>query len=747
MRTRSVVAGLLGLASLSACNRAEDDQVLELQWERGQRWHLGTTYRIAESKTDVNVVEIDGQPTPVFDDLWSDEVVWTYEVVETDLEPRKGDELYPYAVTPRGEVKALTVIRATLDPTLNAEDEVLLESDPVVYLVFRQQRGRLAAVISYTNVDGERVEQAWSSKELEKSWSPLSQSMLTAAPTYLAPHGVRIENKDRKLENGAVMGQNKVDAGTVDVTFDDELGGGVVATRYERKAPWPTWTVSENVEVRLLDDAEVSDRMRAAPMLPPPPEDYDYRAALAASLDIEAALRLSDEALGGAESASFGAPEGYRPWNGSWWPMRKGSLVFGYTSRDTLSDRLKADIDPVRLELDAINESLHGLTQGSSDYNAKVSEYWAKRSELEGKIDAFYDGVLADLDGGRLTLQSGRLTHADGWSYALDDLSPMDKVALSMYFAGDTYPNPFSMQSWEILNHYAPGGGSWWGHCNGWAAAAILNFEPTESVASTIDGHPVNFTTADIKGLLSEVNYSTYSRFYGARYYKQGDDVADLHPQAFHKIISFYLRDQQVPLVFDTTATEEVWNFPAYAADLRVTETTPSDLKDRVNVNTADFDTLDGLPGIGEVLAQRIIDYRTDNGAFQNVDELDAVEGIGPATLEDLRPLVTVDPIERTFEVSATVYFATDGVSEDHVDAGDPGRDGFTETYDYTLVTDEAGLVLKGTWKDETKHPDFAWVPYSNPTTRPYSSSRASENPVLYPDAITRALGRDFLRK
>ena len=61
-----------------------------------------------------------------------------------------------------------------------------------------------------------------------------------------------------------------------------------------------------------------------------------------------------------------------------------------------------------------------------------------------------------------------------------------------------------------------------------------------------------------------------------------------------------------------------------------------------VDLNSATQEALDALPGIGPVLAQRILDWRTANGRFSSVDELGEVSGIGEATLADLRPVVTV---------------------------------------------------------------------------------------------------------
>jgi competence protein ComEA len=59
-----------------------------------------------------------------------------------------------------------------------------------------------------------------------------------------------------------------------------------------------------------------------------------------------------------------------------------------------------------------------------------------------------------------------------------------------------------------------------------------------------------------------------------------------------------------------------------------------------VDVNTATLAELDTLPGVGPVLAQRILDWRAENGRFTVVDELGEVSGIGDAVLARLRPLV-----------------------------------------------------------------------------------------------------------
>ena len=59
-----------------------------------------------------------------------------------------------------------------------------------------------------------------------------------------------------------------------------------------------------------------------------------------------------------------------------------------------------------------------------------------------------------------------------------------------------------------------------------------------------------------------------------------------------------------------------------------------------VDLNTATAEQLDALPGVGPVTAQKIVDYRQQHGPYTSVDDLDAISGIGPAKIANLKGLV-----------------------------------------------------------------------------------------------------------
>lgn len=61
-----------------------------------------------------------------------------------------------------------------------------------------------------------------------------------------------------------------------------------------------------------------------------------------------------------------------------------------------------------------------------------------------------------------------------------------------------------------------------------------------------------------------------------------------------------------------------------------------------ININTASLEELDSLPGIGKTIAQRIIDYRDQNGPFAAIEDILNVSGIGPSTFDQIKSLITV---------------------------------------------------------------------------------------------------------
>lgn len=63
----------------------------------------------------------------------------------------------------------------------------------------------------------------------------------------------------------------------------------------------------------------------------------------------------------------------------------------------------------------------------------------------------------------------------------------------------------------------------------------------------------------------------------------------------------------------------------------------------KININTADSETLQELPNIGPTKAQAIIEYRNQNGSFKSIDEIKNVKGIGDKTFEQLKDLISID--------------------------------------------------------------------------------------------------------
>ena len=63
----------------------------------------------------------------------------------------------------------------------------------------------------------------------------------------------------------------------------------------------------------------------------------------------------------------------------------------------------------------------------------------------------------------------------------------------------------------------------------------------------------------------------------------------------------------------------------------------------KVNINTANEEELSALPGIGPVIAERIIEYRDKNGPFKSTEEITKIKGVGDKTFQKLKDFIAIE--------------------------------------------------------------------------------------------------------
>lgn len=104
-------------------------------------------------------------------------------------------------------------------------------------------------------------------------------------------------------------------------------------------------------------------------------------------------------------------------------------------------------------------------------------------------------------------------------------------------------------------------------------------------------------------------------------------------------LLTLYHRDQNASETGPVIRTE----LPVSSEDLPMPEPLPEPEPPKlVDINSADVQELIELPGIGEKLAERILEYRAANGPFSSIDELLNVSGIGQQKLDAIRDLIIV---------------------------------------------------------------------------------------------------------
>ncbi len=209
---------------------------------------------------------------------------------------------------------------------------------------------------------------------------------------------------------------------------------------------------------------------------------------------------------------------------------------------------------------------------------------------------------------------------------------------------------------------------SWWGTCHAWTPASLLEPEPQHSV--TVNG--IKFDVADIKALTQNVYDRTDALMLGGRSAAEtfthgantsaNSDDLDVNPGALHVILTNFLGKNDMALIEDRTALQEVWNQP-------------------------------------------VVGYRvTKQDPITAAKAIECVGGTGSTW--------TYNPsAKKLVEVRMEVDYITEGYPQ----ATPVGFENNTQTdnYHYILELGSTGKVIGGRYctENETDHPDFLWTP------------------------------------
>ncbi len=416
-----------------------------------------------------------------------------------------------------------------------------------------------------------------------------------------------------------------------------------------------------------------------------------------------------------------------KPWVGYWWAYTSNGMANRYRGEDEKSPAEKydeavgradrVDLDAVRAHVEALRDRVHPLQNERRDLVRDLNRRIA-RGEDYRDCSEYPDDAGCREDAER--------DCQCPWNRYWELQSLIEQArAEAPRVTVDT------MTEFEHLEHGngVAGVEGWWGHCNAWAAAAILEPEPVRE--GEVGG--VRFRVGDAKALLTEGYMDVRSAFYGTRVYDDEPSLPSDQKALVREKVAQGERDRAI-----LDALQEA--FPE--GDRRAQEEYIEWFRAWNDVTPADFHILFSVY-LGQMRRAFVIDRYTTSQVWNQ-----------PVTAFESRVVREMEPTEDgryPILVETTFEWASDGVDPDATNES-IGASGFHDrTLTYTLYLDkpssdpDARIVGPGKWEHAAAagshaHPDFIWMPTGDQRPTPRADGSYYENPHLDMDWVRREL-------
>lgn len=419
-------------------------------------------------------------------------------------------------------------------------------------------------------------------------------------------------------------------------------------------------------------------------------------------------------------------------WVGQWWSYKADGMAnryrggYGLTKYQPLPEGEDLDKLSPAEKLDMYLERMDKI-----DYD-KIKAYIDEKDKVENDVDAWIAErrelvyKLNKMIGEDPSLNWKETEEGKKYIKLGEDIEEKQAALKDLDFDADT------AYEWEIKEHgnFQFGVGSWWGHCNAWAAAAVIEPEPVRD--AEINGVP--FNVGDVKGLLTEAWMECNSSFFGTRCERHTEEderekisYQDVTPAAFHIFFADQIGNQDKSFVIDAFTGDEVWNHPVKSY---WTQCEPQYEVEQDGTATA------------EKVNVKLTHYGGWAGGEPEIKELGE---------KDVYPVLC----------TTAIHYMSDGVAHDAI----------TEPYDFDAMTwdkyktyyskhfskrtltyvlwlshpedsDEARIIGDGQWNHGATsgytdlHPDFLWQPLGNTN----NSGRVYENEFVDYDVLANEI-------